>query len=81
MSAVLEKEFKYFIDHQDELVEKYNHRFLVIVGETVVGDYDSQEQAYFETVKRYELGTFLIQECGEGEDVYTETFHTGVIFA
>ena len=78
---MLEKEFKYFIDHQDELVQKYNNRFLVIIGENVVGDYDDYEQAYFESIKKYELGTFLIQLCGEGEDVYTETFHTGVIFA
>ena len=27
-----------------------------------------------------ELGTFLIQECTEGDSAYTETFHSRVIF-
>jgi hypothetical protein len=71
---MLDKEFKYFIDHQDELVKKYNHRFIVIIGEKVVGNYDDYEQALFETIKQYQPGTFLIQECIAGEEAYTETF-------
>ncbi len=27
-----------------------------------------------------ELGTFLIQECTEGDSAYTQTFHSRVIF-
>ena len=27
---MLKKEFQYYLDNQDELVKKYNHRFLVI---------------------------------------------------
>ena len=78
---MLKAEFKYFIDHQNELVKKYNNRFLVIVGEEVVGDYDDFEQALFQSVKIYEPGTFLVQECTEGEDAYTQTFHTRAIFS
>jgi len=78
---MLDKEFKYFLDHQDELVKKYNHRFIVIVGESVVGDYDDYEQALFESVKKYTPGTFLIQECAAGEEVYTDTFVSRVCFA
>lgn len=79
---MLEKEFRYYLDHQDELLEKYNKRFVVIVGEEVVGDYDSFEQALSQSLdKKYELGNFLIQECTAGEDAYTQTFHSRVIFA
>ena len=59
---MLEKEFQYFIDNQNELLKKYNGRFIAIVGEQVVGDYDSFDQAIDETMKEHELGTFLIQE-------------------
>jgi len=79
---MLDKEFKYYLDHQDKLLKKYNNRFVVITGEKVVGDYDSFEQALLQSIeKKYELGTFLIQECTAGEDAYTQTFHSRVIFA
>lgn len=78
---MLEKEFKFYVSHQKELVEKHNGKFLVIVGEEVVGVYDSFEDALTESQKKYQSGTFLIQECLPGEDSYTQTFHTRAIFA
>jgi hypothetical protein len=77
---MLEKEFSYYLANQGELVKKYNNRFLVIVGERVVGDYDTHEQALFQSQKKYKRGTFLIQECTEGEEAYTATFHSRVYF-
>ena len=79
--AKLDKEFNYYLTNQDELVKKYNGRTLVIIEESVVGDYDSYEQAYFESEKQYELGTFLIQECSEGKEAYTQHFRSRVRFA
>ena len=76
----LKKEFQYYLDNQDELVKKYNHRFLVIKDCKVIGDYDTYEEALFETSKVHGLGTFLIQECTEGDSAYTQTFHSRVIF-
>ena len=78
---MLDKEFRYYLDNQSELVRKYNDRFIVIIGNKVVGDFDDFEQALFLSAKKYKPGTFLIQECTEGEEAYTETFHSGVIFA
>lgn len=78
---MLEKEFKYYIANQKELVKKYNGKFLVIIGEEVVSSYDSYEEALSESQKKYELGKFLIQHCLPGEDSYTQTFHTRAIFA
>jgi ABC-type methionine transport system ATPase subunit len=77
---MLDKEFKYYLDHQHELVKEYNNRFLVIVDGRVVGDYDSVEQAMFKSAKKYEVGKFLIQECTEGDKAYTQTFHSRAIF-
>ena len=78
---MLDKEFKYYLDNQDELVKKYNGRVLVIMGEQVVDDYDNYDDALFNSVKKYKLGSFLLQECTEGEDAYTETFQSQIIFA
>lgn len=71
----LMKELEFYIQHQTELVEKYRGRFLVIVGEDVVGDYTTRHEAYWESRDRFPLGTFLIQLCMPGEDNYIKTFH------
>jgi len=73
---MLEKEFKYFKTHQDELVKKYDGRVLVIIGDKVVGNYDTETEAYYDAASKYELGTFLIQQCVAGEKAYTQTFYT-----
>ncbi|GAB6393870.1 MAG: hypothetical protein MdMp024_0182 [Bacteroidales bacterium] len=78
---MLDKEFQYYLTNQSDLVKKYEGRFVVIIGEEVVGNYESYEQALFESQKKHELGTFLIQECTAGEDAYTQTFHSRVTFA
>ncbi len=77
---MLDEEFSYYLDHQAELVKKYNNRFLVIIGQEVVGDYASYDQALSQSMKKYEMGTFLVQECTEGEEAYTQTFHSRVAF-
>lgn len=81
MSMPLEKEFSYYKSHQDELVRQYNGRVIVIVGETVIGDYDTELQALLETKKAHKPGTFFIQKCGPGEENYTQTFHSRVAFS
>ncbi len=77
---MLRQELQFYIDHQKELVEKYLKKFIVIKNNAVVDVYDSEIQAYTESVKKYELGSFLIQECMPGEENYTQTFRTRVIF-
>jgi hypothetical protein len=76
---MLEKEFKYYLEHQSDLVEKYNGKFIVLKNEIVIGAYSSQIEAYNETIKKEELGTFLIQLCAPGSESYTRTFHSQAI--
>jgi hypothetical protein len=68
---MLEKEFYYYLENQNKLLKKYDGRFVVIIGENVVGDYATFDDAYANSVKQYELGTFLIQKCTEGDKDYT----------
>lgn len=77
---MLEREFEYFKDHQADLVKHYNGRFITIVGEEVVGNFDNELKAYMEMKKKHTVGTFLIQHCLPGKDSYTQTFHSRVAF-
>lgn len=77
---MLEKEFTYYINHQSELVKKYKGKFIVIIGNKILGNYNTFEQALIESEKLYPIGSFLIQECFEGEENYTQTFHSRVVF-
>jgi hypothetical protein len=78
---MLEKEFAYYLNNQADLVKKYNGKFLVIKGETVMGHFDTQGEAYIDATKKFEVGTFLIQRCSLGDQDYTQTFHSRVSFA
>jgi len=77
---MLKKEFEYFLEHQDELVEKYDGKFIVISQQRVIGVYDTDEHALFETKKTYPPGYFLIQKCISGKEAYTQTSHSRVSF-
>ncbi len=76
---MLEKEFQYFLDHQDELVEKYENKYLVIVDSEVIGSFDSEIEAYGYAIDKYVKGTFLIQHCTPGETSYTQIYHSRVV--
>jgi hypothetical protein len=77
----LEKEFKYYLKNQEELVKKYNGKFIVVKDEKVIGAYDSHREALDKTIIDHKLGTFLIQHCIPGDDSYTLTFHSNVTFS
>ena len=78
---MLKKEFNWYIVNQDELVKKHNGKFIVVVNETVVGSYTTKAKAYFESQKKYTLGTFLIQFCESGAESYSQRFSSRVTFA
>ena len=64
----MDKNFKFFKDHYEELVEKYADRYVAIKDEEIIGDYGSFDSAYAETTSTERPGTFLIQFCGEEEN-------------
>lgn len=81
MQHPLEKEFRYYLDHQDELVKQYNGKFIVIKECTVIGAFGSEIEAVQVTSKQHEVGTFLVQRCEPGNTSYTQTYHSRVAFA
>lgn len=77
---MLEKELNYFIANQERLVQEYRGKTLVIKDEQVVGVYDTPLDAYVESMKKYQPGTFMIQPCSEGTDAYTVTITSHELF-
>ena len=77
-----DKDFKWFKSNYEELVEKYNHCFVVIQNQEVVLCGDTFENAYTEAIsKGLELGSFIIQEVSGGHQTYIQNFITNAIFA
>ena len=76
---MLEQEFQYYIDHQEELVKVYNGKCLLIVDQEVKGAYDSETEAYLKGKATFGLGNFLIQKCSPGQESYTRKFHNRII--
>jgi hypothetical protein len=76
---MLKEEFQYYLANQSELVKAHNGKFIVLKNKAIIGVYNSHSEAYSETVKNEELGTFLIQHCLPGKEGYSQTFHSQVI--
>ena len=76
----IDSQFHYYLDNQDEIVKMYNGKVVVIKDNSVVDAYDDRKQAYFESVKKYGLGNFLLQRCSPGNEAYTRYSHK-MIFA
>ena len=76
---ILSKAFAFYRAHQDELVEKYQGRVVVIKDNIVLGAYGSELEAVRETSKFHPLGTFLVQRCEPGTESYTRRFYTPLV--
>ena len=77
---MLEQEFHFYKDHQDELVQKYSGKHLLIVGEKVIGAFDTYLTAYEAGKETYGVGNFLVQLCEAGAQSYTKRFHARISF-
>jgi len=70
------EELNFFIANQDQLVERYSGKVLVIKGQSIVGVYPNVLSAYLEAQKEHELGSFMIQLCLPGPQAYTVTINS-----
>lgn len=81
MNGELKKAFEYFVSHHDELVSKYDGRFVLIKDEEVVGDFPSDLSALQFAKSEFDDGTYLIQKVLPGEESYTQHFYSRATFA
>ncbi len=74
----LEEDFNYYLEHREELLDKYYGRYIVIKNSQVIGDFDSEQEAFETASNNHEVGTFLIQHCVPGEASTNATFYSRV---
>ena len=72
---MLDNEFKFYLDHQEELLPTYSGKYVMIVGNKVVGAYDTIGEAYYRGKSEFGLGNFLVQLCTPGDSAYTVTYN------
>lgn len=70
--------FDYYLEHQQELVEKYNGKYLVISKGSIV-PFDSENSAYYYGKSKIGLGNFIVQLCTPGEEAYTQQFFSPIL--
>ena len=71
MSSDHTQALKYYKEHQDELVAKYNSKTLIFQSDKLVDVKDTLEEAYDFAIEKYGIGNFSLQEVAPGERSYT----------
>ena len=73
---MLRKDFEWYLENQDSLVEQYNGQYLVISGQKILFASTEKELAYNKGVELAGAGKYILQHCTPGDEAYTMTFHT-----
>lgn len=63
--------FDFYLEHQQDLVKKYNGKYLVITEAGVAGVLDDDTAAYRFGKQHFGLGNFIMQLCTPGPEAYT----------
>lgn len=77
---MLDKEYLYYKNNIDKLNTDYTNRFIIIKDETLIGDYETIEEAMAAGLSKFEPGTFLVQQCIP-EDDQIMRFYSRVSFS
>lgn len=78
---MLDKEYKFYKTHKTQLDGEYANRYIVVVGDAVLGGFDSLEKALeFAAGNGNKPGEFLLQYCDPEAD-QTQHFRTRARFS
>ena len=78
---VCTENYTYFKQVLPSLLETMRGKFVVIKEAAIIGKYETFDDAYTQTIKTEEIGTFLIQECIELEASSAQFAWSNVSFA
>lgn len=67
-------DYKWFLDNFDNLFKNYGLCFLAIKNKNVLGHYKTYSEAVYETIKKEELGSFIVQKCSDNKILATNAF-------
>jgi len=73
---MLRKDFEWYLENQDTLVNLYNGQYLVISGGKVLFASHDKDTAYNKGNEIAGLGKYILQHCTPGDEAYSVTFHT-----
>jgi hypothetical protein len=79
-SDFVKKNYAWFEKNLPELVKSYEDKYVVIKEEKLLSAYETFDEAFNETVKTEDLGTFIIQFCSLDKGKTIQTFHSRVAF-
>lgn len=63
IKIMLEKEYRFFQENLENLVLRYENKFIIIKDSSIEGVFDSYNEALAFALKKFKIGSFLIQEC------------------
>lgn len=64
---MFEKESEYYYAHKKELLQRYEGRWLVIVGSSIEGDFQTPEGGFYYGLAKFGEGNFMLKECVEND--------------
>lgn len=76
------QDFHFFVNNHDMLYRQYPDKVLLIQNKHIIGACDNFNDALsLAQEKHLPFGTFIVQECTEGDSAYTQSFNSNVVFA
>ncbi len=63
MENAIKEGLRYFETIENDLVKKYENKFVVIAHDKVQGIYETDKEAYIQASRKFKEGTFLIRQC------------------
>lgn len=60
-------DFNFFVDNYYQIFDLYGHKIIAIKDKHILGAFDSIPEAFNKLSNKYELGTYIVQECNGDE--------------
>lgn len=65
------EDFEWFVEHYDELYEKYGVSYIAIRDKIILGVYKTIQDGLNDLLKNFQMGEFILQFCNGDESGYT----------
>lgn len=66
VTIALKKQYDYYVEHESELLAKYDGKYLVITDKMDVYPFNTGKEAYRYGTKNAGAGKFLLHKCETG---------------
>lgn len=71
----LKNDYDYFLKEFKNLYKIYPNKYLIVKDKKIEGAFNSFEDAFNAAIKKFKVGTFLIQKCSEDE-IKSQNFYS-----